>query len=81
MALWAKVDPALDPASWLQRCIAEGVAFQDGQRFDFHKRLIPYIRLGFASSTESELDTAVTRMQRALKRASQRRSAARGRSP
>ena len=66
MALWVRVDPRPNPKlnveQWATRALAHGVAFVPARRFGFDGRARPFARLGFASSTESELREAVRRM-------------------
>jgi GntR family transcriptional regulator / MocR family aminotransferase len=66
MALWARVDPSVDPDAWADRALAKGVAFYPGRRFSFDGRRRPFVRLGFAALDEEELGEAVKRMAAAL---------------
>jgi GntR family transcriptional regulator/MocR family aminotransferase len=67
MALWARVDDAVDVDAWAARALARGVAFYPGRRFAFDGRRRPYVRLGFAALSEDELREAVQRMAAALR--------------
>jgi GntR family transcriptional regulator / MocR family aminotransferase len=66
MALWARVDGAVDVDAWAARALARGVAFYPGRRFAFDGRRRPFVRLGFAALTEKELGEAVQKMAAAL---------------
>jgi GntR family transcriptional regulator / MocR family aminotransferase len=68
MGLWAHVDESIDLRTWVQEGEHEGVQFFGANRYDFHEREQPYIRLGFSYLDEAELDEAVQRMARALSR-------------
>lgn len=65
MAVWAKAE-GVDVDAWAERALAHKVAFTTGKRFAFDGKKRPYVRLGFAASTEDELHEAVKRMARAL---------------
>src|SRR5262249_52263241 len=66
MALWARVDPTVDPDAWAEQALSKGVAFYPGRRFAFGGRKRPLVRLGFAALDEAELGEAVKRMAAAL---------------
>lgn len=68
MGLWAQVDESIDIPAWVQQGEHEGVQFFGADRFDFHQRQQPYLRLGFSYLDETELDEAAQRMARALSR-------------
>jgi GntR family transcriptional regulator/MocR family aminotransferase len=68
MALWARVDGAIDVAEWARAGEREGVIFCDSRRYDLLQREQPYVRLGFTYHDEAELEEAARRMARALKR-------------
>ncbi len=65
MSLWAKAEGVSLPR-WVERARARGVVFHWGAAFDFRQRPIPFLRLGFASLTPTELKEAVRRMAAAL---------------
>ncbi|MBS1767001.1 MAG: PLP-dependent aminotransferase family protein [Acidobacteria bacterium] len=65
MSLWAKAEGVSLPR-WAERCRKEGVAFHWGEAFDFRRRPIPFLRLGFAALNPAELKEAVRRMAAAL---------------
>ena len=65
MSLWARAVGVPLPR-WAEKCRAQGVAFHWGAAFDFHRRPIPYLRLGFAALNPAELKEAVRRMAAAL---------------
>ncbi|KYF97575.1 hypothetical protein BE20_31835 [Sorangium cellulosum] len=66
MALWAKVDAAIDADAWAERSLARKVAFSAGRRFAFDGKRRPFLRLGFAALDEREIREAVERMVQAL---------------
>ncbi|WP_437652519.1 PLP-dependent aminotransferase family protein [Sorangium sp. So ce1182] len=66
MALWAKVDAAIDADAWAERSLERKVAFSPGRRYAFDGRKRPFLRLGFAALDEEEIRDAVERMARAL---------------
>ncbi len=66
ITLWARVDDAIRLEAWRRAALARGVAFATARDFDLSARHRPYLRLGFALYTESELADAVRRMGRAL---------------
>ncbi|WP_437591470.1 PLP-dependent aminotransferase family protein [Sorangium sp. So ce1000] len=66
MALWAKVDAAIDADAWAERALARKVAFSAGRRFAFDGKKRPFLRLGFAALDEREIGEAVERMVEAL---------------
>jgi GntR family transcriptional regulator/MocR family aminotransferase len=68
MGLWARVDDSIDVGAWVQESEHEGVQCFGGNRYDFHQREQPYMRLGFSYLDETELEEAVQRMARALSR-------------
>jgi len=67
LALWARVEEAVDLGAWTRAGEAEGVRFIDARRFDFHQRDASTLRLGYGFHDEAELCEAVRRMARALK--------------
>ncbi|WP_438008889.1 PLP-dependent aminotransferase family protein [Sorangium sp. So ce321] len=66
MALWARVDAAIDADAWAERSLERKVAFSPGRRYAFDGRKRPFLRLGFAALDEEEIRDAVERMARAL---------------
>ena len=68
MALWARVDDAIDTATWAQAGAREGVVFNDARGCDFHERDTSHMRLGYSFHDEAELEEAARRMARALMR-------------
>jgi GntR family transcriptional regulator/MocR family aminotransferase len=66
MAIWARVDDAIDVDAWASAGESEGVLFAPAHRFAFAGRAQPFLRLGFTSLNESELAEAAHRMGRAL---------------
>ncbi len=76
MAIWAGVAPDVDVETWAARAQARGLFFRTGQAFYFDQEPRPFVRLGFARLDESELETAVEEMVRALPPASRSRGCA-----
>jgi GntR family transcriptional regulator / MocR family aminotransferase len=68
MALWVKLERSLDPQQLLAAAEAEGVSFQAGRHFAWNDRPPPYARIGYASLDVGELDEAVRRLQRAVRK-------------
>jgi len=66
MALWVRAEDGIDVDAWLDRSLDERVAFSTAKRFSFDGRPRPYMRLGFASLDEDEIDESVRRLTRAL---------------
>jgi GntR family transcriptional regulator/MocR family aminotransferase len=65
LALWAHA-PDTDVARWQARALRRGVSFEIGRRYDLGGGPLPYLRVGFASLDEDELDEAVLRLVAAL---------------
>ena len=63
MALWADVDPAVDPDAWSVRAAARGVLFQPGSAFALSGKPVSAVRFGFAMCTEAELAEAARRLR------------------
>ncbi|HJT96867.1 MAG TPA: PLP-dependent aminotransferase family protein, partial [Rhodanobacteraceae bacterium] len=66
LALWARVDDAIDVAAWSRAGERAGVRFHGAQPYDFFGDEQPFVRLAFSYHDEAELDAAVARMARAL---------------
>ncbi|WP_434046041.1 MULTISPECIES: PLP-dependent aminotransferase family protein [Sorangium] len=66
MALWARVDAAIDADAWAERALARKVAFSAGRRYAFDGKKRPFLRLGFAALDEREIREAVERMVKAI---------------
>ena len=58
LALWVR-SLSLDPEIWAARALARGVGFEPARRFHVHGAPLPWLRAGFASLDESELQRAV----------------------
>jgi len=69
LSLWVKVAADLPVAQWVERCTAHGVILYPGSLYDFQKRPIPYLCLGFAAHNLDEQNEACRRMAEALKEA------------
>jgi GntR family transcriptional regulator / MocR family aminotransferase len=66
MALWARVDPAVDLERWAVLGLERGVGFVPGSRYAFDGGPVHALRLGFSPLDEGELEEAVRRMRAAL---------------
>jgi len=69
LSLWVRVAEEVPLEAWTERCLAHGVVFYPGSLYDFHRRNLPYICLGFAAHDLGEQNEACTRMALALKEA------------
>ncbi|MGA0558806.1 PLP-dependent aminotransferase family protein [Larkinella sp. VNQ87] len=68
LAVWARFDPALDLVKLSQKARAEGLSFADGQAHNPPGKVLNSTRLGFASSTESELEQSVAVLRKLIHR-------------
>jgi GntR family transcriptional regulator/MocR family aminotransferase len=66
LAMWLRVDPAIDIERWLDVATGEGVHFQTGQRYFIDAKPAPFVRLGFAYHDDDTLALGVRRMAKAL---------------
>ncbi len=62
MALWARTHSDVDVNAWAARAAQQDIIVHVAQQFSFSKRRAPYLRLGFASRTETELNDAIARL-------------------
>src|SRR5215468_1933747 len=62
LAIWARVDEAIDVDAWAARALERGVSFQPGRRFSFVGAAVPGLRLGFSNYPEPELVEVARRM-------------------
>ncbi|WP_084735705.1 PLP-dependent aminotransferase family protein [Cystobacter ferrugineus] len=62
LAIWARVDEALDAGAWAERAASHGVHVTPGHAFALEGRGPAAFRLGFASLTRQELREGVRRM-------------------
>ena len=62
LALWARVDPALDVDAWAARSLKAGVRFYTGRQYAPNGRPLPFVRMGFGHLDERELREAVKRI-------------------
>jgi len=69
MAIWARVDDAIDLPAWESAGEREGVIFHNAKPYHFTQREQRGMRLAFSYLDETELSEAVCRMARALTRA------------
>ena len=69
LSLWVRVAEDVPLEAWTERCLAHGVVFYPGSLYDFHRRNLPYLCLGFAAHDLGEQNEACTRMALALKEA------------
>lgn len=73
LSLWVKVAEDVPLEAWTERCLAHGVVFYPGSLYDFHRRDLPYICLGFAAHDVEEQNEACLRMAVALREVRTRR--------
>ncbi|MFV8749738.1 PLP-dependent aminotransferase family protein [Nannocystaceae bacterium ST9] len=66
LALWAKVDEAIDVDGWAARALAAGVEVTPGRIYEFRRRPRSRLRIGFARCDEAELALGIRRLARAL---------------
>jgi GntR family transcriptional regulator / MocR family aminotransferase len=66
LSLWVRLTQGVDVDAWTQRCAAKGVVFYPGCLYDFERKNIPYVCLGFASLDLDEQNEACARMAEAL---------------
>ena len=62
MAIWARVADDIDVEAWPERAAARGVIFLTAKSFAFDGKSRPYVRLGFAALTETQIREAVKAM-------------------
>jgi GntR family transcriptional regulator/MocR family aminotransferase len=74
LSLWVRVADDIPVAAWAERCLAHGVVFYPGSLYDFQRRELPHICLGFAALTVEEQNEACLRMAKALKEVRARRT-------
>jgi GntR family transcriptional regulator/MocR family aminotransferase len=72
MALWARVrnqgSRRADVEAWTERALARRVVVHSARRFDFEGRSRPFLRLGYAALTPTEIRGAVRALAQAWKR-------------
>lgn len=79
LALWVGVrEPELLDA-WVDCCAARGVVFYPGQLYEFHRRPLPFVCLGFVAHDLEEQNLACQRMAEALAEVKARAMAGNGR--
>jgi GntR family transcriptional regulator/MocR family aminotransferase len=66
LAVWATFDSQIDLAQLAQKAKTEGVAFSDGVAHNPPGKLLNSTRLGFASSTETELEQSVAILRKVV---------------
>jgi GntR family transcriptional regulator/MocR family aminotransferase len=64
LALWVRSSVAPEP--WQERAARRGVGFDVARRYHLDGSSLPYLRIGFASLDEPELERAVTALAAAL---------------
>lgn len=67
MAFWIGAERGIDVDAWALRALERGVAFRPAREFEFQRRALPFLRLGFTSLREGEIDEAALRLARALR--------------
>ncbi|HJW08101.1 MAG TPA: PLP-dependent aminotransferase family protein [Holophagaceae bacterium] len=66
MAFWIRAADGIDVDAWAVRALDRGVAFRPAREFEFQRRALPFLRLGFTSLREGEIQEAALRLARAL---------------
>ncbi|HJW08723.1 MAG TPA: hypothetical protein VJ483_03765, partial [Holophagaceae bacterium] len=56
----------IDVDAWAARALERGVAFRPARDFEFHRRSLPFLRLGFTSLREQEIQEVARRLAGAL---------------
>ena len=69
VAFWVRTHDGVDVDAWARRALERGVFFSPGRWFAFDERPLPFLRLGFACLTETEIAEAVRRLAQARPRA------------
>ncbi|WP_138991745.1 PLP-dependent aminotransferase family protein [Larkinella sp. C7] len=67
LAVWAIFDPTIDLAQLAQKAKAEGLTFSDGLAHNPPGKALNSTRLGFASSTETELEQSVAILRKVVR--------------
>lgn len=67
LSLWVRTAEEVPVEDWAVRCAAKGVVFYPGCLYDFNRKSIPRICLGFAALEVEEQNVACVRMAEALK--------------
>jgi GntR family transcriptional regulator/MocR family aminotransferase len=65
MALWGRALGGVDVETWSARALERDVLLMTARKFALDGRVRPFVRLGFAALTESELEEAVRRLDEA----------------
>jgi GntR family transcriptional regulator/MocR family aminotransferase len=68
LALWVRVDPAIDVEAWAERAARLGLFFRTGKIFYRQPQPLPFMRLGFALLDEQERREALSRLVRSMPR-------------
>jgi GntR family transcriptional regulator/MocR family aminotransferase len=68
LAIWVRVDRAVDVERWAERALAEGLSFRTGKIFFRGPEPLPFMRLGFAMLDDAERAEALRRLVKALPR-------------
>lgn len=67
MAIWTRLADDIDVEAWSERSAARGVVFLTAKSFVFDKESRPYVHLGFAALTETQIREAVKTMEATLR--------------
>ncbi|PRD45511.1 aminotransferase-like domain-containing protein [Sphingobacterium haloxyli] len=68
LAVWTKFAPAIDLPNLSQVCLGQNLAISNGKAHRYVDYSVNGIRLGFASSSESELEKSVLIMKEAIEK-------------
>lgn len=66
MAFWIQTAADINVDAWAMRALNHGVDFRPARDFDLRHRALPFLRLGFTSMRDSELNEAALRMAHSL---------------
>lgn len=67
LSLWARLAEDIPVEAWVDRCAAKGVIFYPGRLYDFHRRSLPRVCLGFAAHDAAEQNEACRLMAEAMR--------------
>lgn len=68
LAVWARFAPTVDLVKLSQSCLRQGLAISNGKAHQYDDFNVNGIRLGFASSSEDELEKSVLIMKEAIEK-------------
>jgi GntR family transcriptional regulator/MocR family aminotransferase len=66
LSLWVKVRAEVSTDAWTDRCAAKGVIFYPGRLYDFNRKALPFVCMGFAAHDAAEQNEACELMAEAM---------------